>query len=64
MARLTELTAHENIEGATASHTAISGPFASSEAVSSLALMDNFIEYILYMCVCVCVSQWLNTVVL
>ena len=59
MARLTELTAHENIEGATASHTAISGPSASSEAVSSLALMDGFIKtislntYYIYMCVCV-----------
>ena len=44
-----DLTALENSEGATSSHTATSGPSTSSEAVSSLALMDDFIKYILYM---------------
>ena len=43
-ARLRDLTAHENIEGATAPHTVTSGPSTSSEAVSSLALMEDFIE--------------------
>lgn len=45
-ARLRDLTAHENIEGVTAPHTVTvtSGPSTSSEAVSSLALMEGFIE--------------------
>ena len=45
-ARLRDLTAHKNIEGARSSHTATSGPSTSNEEVSSLALMDGFIKTI------------------
>ena len=45
-ARLRDFSAHKNIEGATAVHTAISGPSTSSEGVSSLALMEGFIKTI------------------
>ena len=45
-ARLRDLSAHENIEGTSAVHTAISGPSTSSEGLSSLALMEGFIKTI------------------